>query len=217
MICLYFAFQNRLLLPVYVICLGATVEMCRDGLRRAVSPRFATCVVGLAVLALTLWNFDPRSKWDHIRERHLVLLSDSAAIQSRVDADSCLASSAGFHYALHLGRPVYSLQMAVRRAGEIEAVEEVIDKYGINTLVLFEDKKMEREMLAYARSRYSPAESVGSGYLFRVRPTDTPCGLPRSSAGRSPASRSRGSHRGSPGRAGVSGSGTRWSTGTQTR
>jgi hypothetical protein len=84
--------------------------------------------------------------------------------------------------------------MAARRAGEIEAVEEVIDKYGINTLVLFGDKKMEREVLAYARSRYSPAESVGTGYLFRVRPADTPCGLPRSPAGRSPASQSRGSH-----------------------
>lgn len=182
MICLYFAFQNRLALPVYVICLGATVELCRDGLRRVASPRVATGVVGLGVLVLLLANLDPGSRWDKIRDRHRTLVSDSAAIKSQIDSDSCLASSAGFHHALYLGRPIYSLQMAVRRAGKIQAVEDVIDKYGVNTLVLFEDKKMEREILSYARNRYAPGEAVGTGYLFRVRPNDTPCGLRRSLA-----------------------------------
>ena len=83
-------------------------------------------------------------------------------------------------YALYLDRPVYSLQMAVRRAGGLSAVESVIDKYGVDTLVLSDGKKMEKELLEYARRHYAPGEAVGTKFLFRVRPGGTDCGSARS-------------------------------------
>jgi hypothetical protein len=178
-ISIYFSFQNRLVLPIYVICLGATVEMGRDLVRRVASPRVAVVAVALALVVLALFRFEPRRGWDRIRENHLSMLSDVAAIERVSEPDACLAASAGFHYTLYLERPVYSLQMAIRRAGGVQGAEAMIDKYGVDTLALFGDKKMERELLAYARSKYGPGQRVGTGYLFRVRAPGTPCGSRR--------------------------------------
>jgi hypothetical protein len=69
-----------------------------------------------------------------------------------------------------LERPVWSLFFAVRRADDLQAAEAVIDRYGINTIVLDARVSSDVAMLPWFAARYAPVDPNGPSYVFRVRP-----------------------------------------------
>ena len=73
---------------------------------------------------------------------------------------------------MYLDRPVYSLKFAVERAKSIAASEDVIDRYGIDTVLLWSFINPELRLVPYFESKYPRTATLdeGGGYVFRVRP-----------------------------------------------
>jgi hypothetical protein len=80
-----------------------------------------------------------------------------------------VASAHGFFYSVYLKRPVYSLSLAARRAGHVDAVEQVIDRYGIDTVVLSPVIPVEKRLLGYIDARYDAIDRAGTSLIFPVR------------------------------------------------
>jgi hypothetical protein len=49
-------------------------------------------------------------------------------------------------------------------------VEEIIDKYDLNTIVLSPVVTRDANLAVYFQKRYGAPETVGQAYLWRVRP-----------------------------------------------
>ena len=92
---------------------------------------------------------------------------DSGNVES---ADAVLAAGQGFHYGVYLDRPVVSLVHAVRRAHRRDAAEQIIDRYGVNTVVLSPLVEPDRRLAPYFIRRYGPGEPAGEARVWRVRP-----------------------------------------------
>ena len=54
-------------------------------------------------------------------------------------------------------------------------IEEIIDKYGVNTLVLYPARTVDRKILDHVRERYPNQEESGPAGLVRVRPLGGDC------------------------------------------
>jgi hypothetical protein len=91
------------------------------------------------------------------------------AVEERLAPDARVASAVGWHLSVYLGRPVHSLVFAIRRSGDVASAEGVIDRYGLNTVVLTRLSEAERGALPYFEKRYA-GESAGPARVFRVRP-----------------------------------------------
>jgi 4-amino-4-deoxy-L-arabinose transferase-like glycosyltransferase len=169
----YFGFAGRLLLPVWVLALPAAVETARDLGRFALGERRARVVTGALLVALIAVDFEPRRDWDEIEREHEVLRELCDAMEANLEPDARLASARGWHYAVHMDRPVYSLEFVLQREGNMRAVEELIDRVGVNTVILspvppaplFRD----RDVLPYFSERYRPLRR-DRALVFRVRP-----------------------------------------------
>ena len=67
-----------------------------------------------------------------------------------------------------MDRPVYAFEFAVQRSGP-EAIEAVIDKYGIDTVVLSPIRRKDRELIPYFDKRYAaPTDSIARVYRVRT-------------------------------------------------
>jgi hypothetical protein len=124
----------------------------------------------LAALALLVWiDFVPHHEWERIERVHEAYLSRTREIASGLAPDARLATAHGPHFEVYLDRPVYSLEHAVRRSGRIETVEEVIDRYGIDT-VAFASTPTDQPFIAYFREHNRGILKAGTVWVFRVRP-----------------------------------------------
>ena len=167
----YFGFRVRLGLPMYVIGLAAWAEV-----QLALAARFfghgrARGTITAALLALTALDFQPRKDWG-VREQEFARQTAQArAFAERLAPDARLGARVGWHYALLLDRPVWSLRFAIDRSPKrnVAAMEDVIDRYDLNTLLVGPDK-IESFYLPYLMSRYGQGERAGEGWVFRVRP-----------------------------------------------
>jgi hypothetical protein len=168
-VAVYFIFTDRLILPVFVFALAATVEVCRDLIRRFAGMRAATLVPAAALLLLIAVDFKPRYDWDGIEARHREFTALAAAVEQRLMPDARLAAGQGFHYGVYLERPVYNLLHAVRRAGRADAVEGIIGKYELNTVVLSRLVPQDRMVVAYFTDHYGSGTPAGSALIWRVR------------------------------------------------
>jgi len=166
---IYPGFQDRLLVPVYMLAVGNAAEASRDLLRRFVAQRHATVVVALALLALIGVDFKPRWRWERIEKGYRSYERECATIESRVPPTVRLGSGTGWHYNVCLGRPVYGLKHTVFRAGTNDAVEQAIDKYRIETVVLSSRDPVDRSLLQYFQGRYPDLETVGTLTFIHVR------------------------------------------------
>jgi hypothetical protein len=138
---LYFGFDDRLLMPVYALAFPAALELVRDvGVRLAGQRRgtLAACSACLAVLAL---DVAPRADWERIERQHRAFEAIAAGIEQGLEPDARIGAPVSWHYSVYLDRPVWSLQWAgvraMREGGDVaEAVGQVIERYGLNTVVL---------------------------------------------------------------------------------
>lgn len=169
LIAVYFGFEERLLVPVFLLALPATADGLRALVGRFAAPGVATAVPALALAALALVDLAPRRDWERIgaqSERFEALCRD---VDAALPPDARLAAGVGWHYAVFLERPVYSVDFAVRRRGDAAALEEVVDRYDLNTLLLSPANPRDMPVLPYVRDRYGRAQKVGEAYLVRVR------------------------------------------------
>jgi hypothetical protein len=173
----YFDLRDRLLLPLYALSFAAAVDVARELLARVAGARAAGIGVTGALTLLIVLDFQPRWGWEGIEKRHRVYESIASAIDSELDPDACIGAGIGFHYGVYLERPVYSLWFATRRDDRPEVAEAVIDKYGLNTLVLSPLIGVEMAMLPYFEQRYGEARGAGRAFVVRVRLRGLqPCG-----------------------------------------
>jgi len=167
---LYFVFTDRLALPLFVFALAATVEVVRDVAAKLAGPRAATAAVAVGLTLLIAIDFAPRRDWQRIAASHRAFVEMAAAVEEAIEPEARLAAAQGFHYGVYLRRPVYNLMHAVRRAGRPEAAEQVIDKYGIDTVVLSPLVPADMPLVPYFEERYGPGRPAGPALVWRVRP-----------------------------------------------
>ena len=167
----YFGFRVRLGLPMYVVGLAAWAEV-----HVALGARFfgavrARAAVTAALLALTALDFQPRASRAEIEQGFERERAQARAFAEAVPPGARLGARVGWHYALLLDRPVWSLRFAIDRSPKrnVAAMEGVIDKYALDT-VLIGPSKIEGFYLPYLTTTYGDGERVGEGWVFRVRP-----------------------------------------------
>lgn len=166
----YFKFEDRLMWPVYIVMLAATVETVRDVLRRFLGARIARLLVAALLVALLVHDLRPGWHHEEIEREHERFAALCAELDRAVPADARLAAADGRYYEVLLERPVHSLFFAVHRAGQLAACETIIDKYGIDTVVLLPSMADDRALLPYFRQRYGGAAPPAAVSVFRVRP-----------------------------------------------
>ena len=170
---LYFGFKPRLAFPVYFVALPATADVLAWLLSKLTGERIARGGLALLFGALAACGLiGLRERHAHIRQVHEVYAATCDGFAAHLAPDAVVASPVGWHYSVFLDRPVYSLFFAVRRAkNDMAAAERVIDKYGIDTVVLSERVPADRALLPYFAQRYAEgARRSGASYVFRVRP-----------------------------------------------
>lgn len=175
----YFGFIDRLVLPVYALSLGATVELLHSIGKRVLGRSAATLAVAGAVCLLIAIDWNPRRNWPEIESTHQMMSQNSRDLEEKLDPEARVASAHGFFYSVYLKRPVYSLSLAVRRAGQIDAVEQVIDRYGIDTVVLSTAIPAENRLLGYIGERYEAVARAGTRLVFSVREPKRDTQLPQ--------------------------------------
>ena len=178
LVSIYFGFAARLLLPIYALALPAAVLVVRDlvrwcgrraGLAYDGGARAGSLVAGLALASLIVHDFDPRQGWRDIEHEHRQLEEIVRRFDARVAPDAVLASHRPWHYAVLMRRPIYSLEFAIRRAGgRVAAAEPLIDKYGIDTVILSPVRVLHPEVLQYFDARYGPVQG-SLARVYRVR------------------------------------------------
>ena len=172
----YFAFASRLMLPVYPLLLASGAEALRDLVNRVV-PRGARSrrlsmgsgVAAVALGAIALADLRPRWEWEQIEATHRGFETVSSDFRERLGSDARLAAWRGWHYSVYLERPVYSLQFAVQRAGDVRGLEGVLDRYDLNSILFSPALNMDREsgIQRYLQARYGPLS--GDARVYRVR------------------------------------------------
>ena len=129
----YYVAQARLLLPVYVIAIGALAEALLWIVARAASLRTATACTAalLLVVALAQRAGDPRP---NARAEHESLVAATDVVRANTPPDVAIAGDMGAVYALLLDRPVYSLRPLSRRGQDAE-LARLLDERRIGVIV----------------------------------------------------------------------------------
>ena len=165
----YFAYQDRLLLPIFVLLVPALTEALYRLVCRCVGRRWATGLVAGLLVAVVFADFSPRCGWTEIEARHLRMASVSRALERELPPDARLATVRGFHYAMLMDRPVYSLRWAHRLGEGSQGIEAVIDRHRINTLLLDPEVRLDRESEALLVERYGEGRRIAGVRVIRVR------------------------------------------------
>ncbi len=164
----YFAFDDRLALPLWMLALVSTAELVAFLLRRFVCDRSAKAWTLALLAAAASVDFAWRDGWDEIEARHEHRRAVSAALRPALAPAERLAASTGWHLALWLDRPVWSLAFATRRAGSTTGAEAAIARHGIDRVVLLDDRPGDRPLVEYFEQRHGPGERVEGARLYRV-------------------------------------------------
>jgi len=172
----YFTFATRLALPIYAIGLAAVFDTAGSALRRFLPARPALVVAGAGALAalFIVSNLATRGPRVDLDARHREDLAIAAAVGPLIAPEDRLASSRGPRWSVYLDRPVYNLRHAVRRAGRADAVETIIDTYGIDAVLLRPADPDDRPLARYFRDTYGPGIPAASGLLWRLPPRAQP-------------------------------------------
>jgi hypothetical protein len=125
-------------------------------------------VLAVLIAVLAVRDFEPRAGWEKIEAIHRRYADFSADVSGRVAPDARLASLIGWHYSVFLDRPVYSFYFAVYRKQSMQGVQDVIEKYGIDTVVLAGMSPSDMDMSEYFGQRYA-VEETGKGLIVRIR------------------------------------------------
>ena len=121
------------------------------------------------MLLLTSVDYIHRARWEQIERSHGESVQISKDLAPWLTPETKLATLLGHDYMVYFGRPVVSLKVALSRTKrKSSAVEDIIDKYGVNTVFL--PIRTQGETISeYLVNRYGAGQSTGSATLWRVR------------------------------------------------
>ncbi len=173
-ISVYFGFDDRLLVPVWVLAFPATLEALRDVGAKLAGARAGSALAHAVCLGFLVVDCAPRADWERIERQHRAFEAIAADVEAELPRAARLAAPIGWHYAVYLDRPVWSLQMASSRALDTgrpmeKDIERVIDRYGLNTVVLSPLVPYDRAYLAYFAARSLRMAESPSAVVARVR------------------------------------------------
>jgi len=169
LILVYFDFARRLALPILVLSIASATVLAHGALARRAGPRRAAAVLSVLALGLTALEFRPRAAWPEIERRHRHYAEACTALGPYVEPGQSLASGLGWHYSVFLDRPVYSLYWAARRKRAGAAAEDVIERYGVEMVILSTALPFGRLFMPHFEQRYPLVAQWGDTYLFRAR------------------------------------------------
>jgi len=170
----YFAFQPRLVLPLWALALILTTEAVHDLAPERLRP--ATRAVLAAVLALMAWHdFDAWSWHDEVRADHEAHARIASKLEGEFEPDAALASFFGWHLGVFLENPVYSLSIVASREGP-EASLRLLERHDVAALV-FHRKKDPGNMYTNALLAMGfPATQSGNYRVIRTQGFEVPGG-----------------------------------------
>lgn len=171
-ILVYFGFRDRLALPVWILALPAAFE----GMVGLLGRFHLRVAHGAALLVLLGWTgatLDPRGDWDEARRQHEYFARYAADAKELLPPDARVATPVGWHVSVFLGKPVWSLFFVVRRAGnDFKAAEGLIDRQGIDHVLLSQRIPADRPWVDYLTRTYGRPAMRGEALVWRVRPAD---------------------------------------------
>jgi hypothetical protein len=166
--CIYFGFADRLLLPVYALLFCGAVEVVRDLAGRWIGVARSQFLVSALLLGLMGIDFELHADWDRIERSYDEIVQIGNELAPLLTAETRLATLKGHHYMALFDRPIVSLRFVLNREKGKSAIEDVIDKYDVNTVFLPNDIA-NQSLAEYFDGRYGSGENVGSITLWRVR------------------------------------------------
>jgi hypothetical protein len=154
----YFGWRDRLMLPL--LPLGMAAAVLSLGSRRI---GLAAGFVLLGTSLILLAEAPDRARLKQLDETRRAQV---AAFDAVLPASARCAALIGWHHAVGLERPVYSLVFALRRGQTLEGLlaEERIE------YVLVGPEAGEQALLPTLRQRLGAGETAGPGWVFRVPP-----------------------------------------------
>ncbi|MBK7876116.1 MAG: glycosyltransferase family 39 protein [Planctomycetes bacterium] len=170
LLCVYFAFRPRLVLPVQALAFPAVIEAlvgashARFGAFRAWIAR----LLAAAVLVACVQRLVDRELYaDDYRERDRAYSAAAYSLSTTL-TDERVASAIGWHWSVHLKRPVWSLALAGKRGGA-RAIQDVLERHGIDAVVLSDALPEDRALVPLMTKLWGEPARGGDVSLFRRR------------------------------------------------
>ncbi len=184
LLCVYFGFAERLLLPVYVVAAPCLLRALGAGLERLARGAPMRPALATGLLLVALWDARPREGWDRIRARHETYARRAAEVTALVPPGARLATSIGHHYSVHLGRPVRSFRVSGRRDPDSSTIAAVdaIQRHGVERVFLFEDVVTDATLIQDLGKWYGVEAREGGTLVIDVTPPLDPDALIRGPA-----------------------------------
>jgi hypothetical protein len=170
-VAIYFGYAGRLLLPVFGLALLALLELLREGCARVFGARVGAATAALVALTWLVLDWRPRAHWAEIETLHRAFENQAAAQRAELGPNARLGAWRGWHHAVYLDLPVFSFEHACKRAASLAPVEELIERYRIDAVLLGDlglpssVVKAERVFADHVVRRYGPPRAG----LVRVR------------------------------------------------
>lgn len=172
LVVVYFGFHERLVLPIWVLALVGAVDAVHGMLARMPElVRSGLLVAGLAAIAVS--GPDPRAHRAQIEAQHERHARFAAAVAAELERDGAvdarLGAPFGWHVALYLDRPVWTLFVAWSRNHDASKLDELVAKHALDYVMLPTFDGVGMQLFPLLVARYGAPRRVVGGYLFRVR------------------------------------------------
>lgn len=164
----YFAFRPRLVLPIQALAFPAMLEALvgRDTARFAAARTWiARAIAATALVAAIRCDVRRDAYGDDYRERDHAYSAAAYSLAGSLDR-ARVASAIGWHWSVHLKRPVWSLALAGRRGGA-SAVKELLDRRAIDAVVLADFLPEDRALVPLLTQLWGAPARSGDVSLFR--------------------------------------------------
>lgn len=153
---LYFGWRDRLVLPLFPLGMAAVVWLLKPTSARWMAA--AAMLIGCVGFSSVTPSSAELAQLDRQRLQQL------DAWRAVLPPGARCAASIGWHHAVGLGLPVYSIYFATRRG---LSLEELVQRYQIEW-ILVGPQAQEQSMLPALRSRYGPGLPAADGWVFPV-------------------------------------------------
>lgn len=165
----YFGFRDRLALPLWLLILPAATESLVVLLRARIGALPAASIAAVALAALPFLDFRPRADWEPIRQSHEFYVRYAAEVRAAVPEERRVASPIGWHLAVFLERPVWSLFFSVRRAGSPEGALAAIERHRVDYVALSPRVPSDRTLAPFLFERMERVHGSDDAAVLRVR------------------------------------------------
>ncbi len=164
---IYFAFKVRLALSAYLLLLPAAIDTLQWGVARLSGEKWARVLVTGALVVGTLTLYKPLGQWPDLRAEHEQYVEVARLVDRRFPSGKPVAAPHGWHYGVHLDRPVYSMRIVTTRRGHAAALDLIAEQGVVGILV--STAPGEQHFFEWYR-RIFPGERVLPGHhVFKVQ------------------------------------------------